>query len=164
MAFKGDAPLGRFDTSNNCFARFDCSYHPVYKWHINDITCTEDYVWFATSLVGIVRMTKTDYPVIQSAVPTDGAENVSPNTEINVTFSHPMQWEQFNNQTLSLWTGKLYVQTRVHYDPSTHKATINTTGPLKSGTTYKVLIQDGLRDIYDEPLPQHYSYTFSTSP
>jgi hypothetical protein len=153
-------PLGRFDTINKYFAGFDYPHWGTGTRSTQDIEIVGDYVWFATNRHGIVRMKKTNYPSIESTIPVDGADNVAPNTEISTTFSHPMHWDQFNNQAISLWTGAIRLQATVSYDPSTRIATLRPEGALKPAATYEVRVQSGLRDIYDEPLPQEYSYTF----
>lgn len=161
LALKGDEPLGRLDTRNGYLTRFKRGHSSMIHWGVSDVEVGRDYVWIATNTQGVVRMKPTEYPAIQSTSPPNGTDDVLSEIEMTVTFSHAMRPEQFARESMSLWVGAARVQSTVSYDREEHTAVLTPAGPLDPGATYEVRIPAGLRDIYDEPLIEEYSFSFS---
>jgi hypothetical protein len=108
-------------------------------------------------------------PTVSSVSPENGATNVALGTNVEATFSEPMDpgtlagftfslREQDSNTSVSAW---------MSYDSATKKATLNPNWDLEANKTYSATILGGEsawpRDLAGNPLEQDYTWSFTTA-
>lgn len=121
-------------------------------------TLQTPYIWrFSTG-----SATDATPPAVISTAPADGANGVSRNTDITVTFSEPMAAASINGTTFSLATtsGGTPVAGTVTLNGAV--ASFTPTTPLVAGTSYTATISNGVRDLAGNFLPGAFSFSFTT--
>ncbi|HKR62553.1 MAG TPA: carboxypeptidase regulatory-like domain-containing protein, partial [Thermoanaerobaculia bacterium] len=109
-------------------------------------------------------------PQLETILPTDGATNVSPDTNIVITFSEPITGIGTSTfQLVDADTGAVNcaLTSRV-LDNGKFAVTMTpprpATGfPLRSNTLYRVIVTSGVTDLTGHPLPATRGFTFTTS-
>jgi hypothetical protein len=110
-------------------------------------------------------------PTVGSVSPENRATNVAPGTNVEATFSEPMDpstLDSFLTFTLREQDSDTTVLGTVRYDSATRKATFDPHGDLKANKTYTATILGGsegwlVRDLAGNPLEQDYSWSFTTA-
>lgn len=124
-------------------------------------TLASNYVWvFRTAAV--LDITR---PTVTQTVPTDGAQNVAPNTKISATFSEDMDPASINGTTFKLaGPGATPVAGNVTYAANSRSMLFapSTPATLPVNTTFTGTI-DGARDLAGNSLAASYVWKFSTS-
>ena len=103
----------------------------------------------------------TTPPRVTGTSPAANAAGVAPSANVVATFSEAMMPSSVNGTTFKLFkkgsTTKLAAS--VSYDGATKNATLNPTNNLGLGTTYKVVVSTGAKDMWDNPLDQDTTIT-----
>jgi hypothetical protein len=104
-------------------------------------------------------------PTVSSVTPVSGATSVSLNTNINATFSKPMDPISITPLTFTLATSGVTpvpVSGTVTYSGNTATATLQPTSNLASSTAYTATITTGATDMQTNPVASSYSWNFTT--
>jgi N-acetylglucosamine-6-sulfatase len=98
---------------------------------------------------------------VLSTTPKANATAVTPTTNLTATFSEEMMASSLTSKTFKLLQNgtTTKVGAAVSYSPSTQTATLDPTGSLKSGLTYKAIVSTGAKDVAGNPLDQNSSTT-----
>jgi N-acetylglucosamine-6-sulfatase len=96
---------------------------------------------------------------VVSTSPKGGATGVAPTANIKATFSEEMMAFSITSKTFKLLENgsTTKVGATVSYDGSTHTATLDPSGSLKSGVGYKAVVSTGAKDVAGNPLDQNIS-------
>jgi hypothetical protein len=102
----------------------------------------------------------TTAPRVTSTVPTNKATGVDPLTNITATFSEEMLEASINNKTFKLFEKstdgtEIKLSGTVSYDASTDTATLDPTGSLQSGVTYRAVVSTKATDLAGNQLDQN---------
>ena len=102
-----------------------------------------------------------DGPTVTASLPAQGAQGVSANTAITVTFSEPVQPSTVNttNLTLKVTATGANVPGTITFN-GTNTATFTPSSPLVSATSYTFTVT-GLRDIPGNDMPAPFVLTFT---
>jgi hypothetical protein len=104
----------------------------------------------------------TCIPGVISENPPKGAAGVCPNTVVTATFSEAMNPSTINSNTFLLTgPGTTVVNGVVTYAGST--ATFTPSSPLALGKLFTATITTGVQDLFGNPQPSDFSWTFTTS-
>jgi len=105
------------------------------------------------------------YPTVQSTVPSDRETRVNVFSDINATFSEPMDSSTINTSTF-LIVDKFGNQAAgtVEYDNNSKTAIFKPfpDAPLSSGERYNVTLTSDIKDSSGNTLPSNYSWSFTT--
>ncbi len=100
--------------------------------------------------------------VLSSSIsPSNGATNVSVNTQITATFSETMDGTTFTSSTFTLTSGAGAVSGIVSYAGTT--AVFTPSSSLSYGTTYTATITTGVKDLAGNQMASNYTWTFTTT-
>jgi N-acetylglucosamine-6-sulfatase len=104
----------------------------------------------------VCRAHEWDTQVI-STLPKANATAVAPTTNVTATFSEDMMTSSINTKTFKLLENdsNTKIGATVSYSPSTDTATLDPTGTLKSGVSYKAVVTTGAKDVAGNPLDQN---------
>jgi uncharacterized protein DUF4082/Big-like domain-containing protein len=109
-------------------------------------------------------------PTVTSFNPAPGANNVSIDTNVTVTFSETMDPATVNGTTVQLLDPTAaQITATVSYDATSRAATLNPNALLAAGVTYTVLVRGGgadprAKDLAGNALASNASSTFTTAP
>jgi Tol biopolymer transport system component len=100
--------------------------------------------------------TDTRAPRVSGTTPPAGATGVSPTVNVTATFSEGMSAASITGQTFRLFRqgATTKVGAAVTYDTDTRRATLNPTGPLLRGVTYRAVVTTGAKDVAGNRLDQ----------
>jgi arylsulfatase A-like enzyme len=100
---------------------------------------------------------------VLSTTPKANATAVTPTTNLTATFSEEMMASSITSKTFKLLQNgtTTKVAATVSYSPGTQTATLDPTGTLKSGFSYKAIVSTGAKDVAGNPLDQNSSTTGS---
>jgi N-acetylglucosamine-6-sulfatase len=106
----------------------------------------------------VCRANEWDTQVI-STTPRANATAVAPTSNIKATFSEDMMSSSITGQTFKLFEqgSTTKIGATVSYQPSTDTATLDPTNSLRSGVTYKAIVNTGAKDVAGNPLDQNSS-------
>jgi hypothetical protein len=109
-------------------------------------------------------------PTVTNVVPTDGEQNVAPSTNVEATFSEPMNSSTLTTDTFTLTKQNSSTPVTATVSPSSwptaNKATLDPSSDLASNTTYTATIKGGstgAKDPADQALQEDYSWSFTTA-
>ncbi|WP_207679005.1 Ig-like domain-containing protein [Desulfonema magnum] len=142
---------------------YDTTYVVTIRTDVRDLAgnaLKEIYEWSFSTL----PEPDTEPPVITSVSPENGAENVSLNTKITVTFSEPINASAITSGNFSVSddSGNAIGGTLI-YDNATMTAIFRPIA-LNYDTTYVATIRTDLRDLAGNPLQDVSEWSFSTLP
>ena len=102
-----------------------------------------------------------DGPTVTASLPAQGAQGVSANTAITVTFSEAVQTSTINttNLTLKATSGGANIPGVIVFN-GTNTATFTPSAPLTSGTNYTFTVT-GVKDIAGNNMPAPFVLTFT---
>jgi methionine-rich copper-binding protein CopC len=102
--------------------------------------------------------------VVQGLItPPPGSTQVSPEANINVVFSEPMDPATINATTLTLRvTNGAAITGAVTYNAETRRATLTPAGALPNFSSLTATISTGAKDLAGNALAQPFSWTFTT--
>ena len=111
----------------------------------------------------------TTAPTTSTVLPKEQAQNVSPGTTVEATFSEAMNPDTINTSTFILTKqgSSTPAAATIGYDSITRKATLDPSSDLASNTTYTATItsgSNGVKDLAGNTLRQNRSWTFTTAP
>jgi hypothetical protein len=114
-----------------------------------------DYTWsFTTGPADLIP------PVVISVTPADLSTTVTLNSNINATFSKPMDPLTITSSTFTLVNGATSVSGSVTFTGST--ASFHPSSNLLANTLYTATITPGARDMQEIALGSAYPWTFTT--
>jgi hypothetical protein len=98
---------------------------------------------------------------VLSTIPKANATAVTPTTNLTATFSEEMMASSITGKTFKLLQNgsTVKVGATISYSPSRQTATLDPTGSLKSGLSYKAVVSTGAKDVAGNPLDQNSSTT-----
>jgi predicted small lipoprotein YifL len=102
----------------------------------------------------------TTSPSISLTSPTNGAQNVSVNSSITITFSEAMDASTINEQTITLSMGTGNVPGSATYSDTT--AVFKPASSLNPGTIYTVTVDGGVKDVAGNAMVTPFGYIFIT--
>jgi hypothetical protein len=107
--------------------------------------------------------TRLPVPAVVSTAPADAATGVHLGATISATFNQQMNGTTVNDSTfvLSDPSGAL-VAGSVTYDSASFIATFTPLAPLAPNTVYMAGISSGVTNIADAPLPNDFTWSFTT--
>ncbi|MCP4113332.1 MAG: hypothetical protein GY749_48680, partial [Desulfobacteraceae bacterium] len=117
-----------------------------------------DYTWSFTT----GPEPDTTPPTVSSTSPENGAEKVSADSAVIVTFSEPMISDTVTTATFSLSYGTDNVAGTVTYNGTT--GTFTPAEVLAYNTNYTATITDAAKDLAGNPLENDYTWSFTTGP
>jgi methionine-rich copper-binding protein CopC len=100
-------------------------------------------------------------PNVSATSPARSATDVPVETAITLTFSEPVNPTSINPTTVRLSRDQNPIAVSIYAAGRT--AVIAPTTPLEFATTYTVLVTTGVADLAGNPLPDIYSFTFTTA-
>jgi hypothetical protein len=118
----------------------------------------------------IVDCHDTTAPTLISVAPTDGANTVALDANVEATFSEAMDASRITDATFTLTlggSGATPVAAAVSYDPTTNKATLNPNVALQAGKIYSAKVKGGsvgVKDSAGNPLAADKVWSFTTLP
>jgi hypothetical protein len=121
----------------------------------------------ATPLTFSFTTTENVPPFIVSTVPADNSFNVSPDIDVKITFSEPMDLSTLFSRVYDLSSNLPgdFVPTTGGWDPKTNTQTLD--GDFKSGHRYQVVVgfnsTSPAKDLAGNPLSGPNSFTFFTT-
>jgi parallel beta-helix repeat protein len=124
---------------------------------------------FPTTVAVTVVAPDTEPPTVAAFSPLPGAQGVSVDTNVTVTFSEAMDATTVNFNTVQLLApSTIAVSANVTYDAATFTATLDPASPLSKGVTYTVLVKGGnsgvrVKDVAGNALAANASSTFTTA-
>jgi N-acetylglucosamine-6-sulfatase len=104
----------------------------------------------------ICRANEWDTQVI-STIPKANATAVAPTANVTATFSEDMMASSITAKSFKLLEkgSTTKIGATVTYDTTTDTATLDPTGSLKSGVSYKAVVTTGAKDVAGNPLDQN---------
>ena len=117
----------------------------------------KDFTWTFTTGAAIDQT----LPLILSANPIGGSTGIGFNKVLSVTFSEPMNAATITTSSFTLSQGTTSIAGAVAYSGTT--ATFTPSAPLAAGTTYKVKMTTGVKDMAGNPLASDQVWTFTTT-
>jgi Big-like domain-containing protein len=141
-----------------------------YEWKFVQIDGTVDGMDRdpgSASCHGAPPTSTTDRPGPPSITKTDPGTNatrVATTTNVTAYFSEGMMASSINGKTFKLFKKgtSTKIAAAVGYDASTDTATLDPNQALTSGVTYKAVVTTGAMDSVGNPLPQQYTWFFTT--
>jgi hypothetical protein len=110
----------------------------------------------------------TYVPIIGAVTPADGAVSIDSSAKVTVTFTEPMDVTTITTGTFVLLDQEgTAVPAAVSYNVSTMTATLTPTTVLIDATTYSATVKggsSGVRNASGTPLPDDFTWTFTTRP
>jgi CSLREA domain-containing protein len=106
----------------------------------------------------------TTAPTILSKTPTANSTGVALSTNVDVTFSEPMDPTTISNSTFRLVISGTTtpIAAAVSYDEATRKATLDPNAELLPNTTYKVTVNTGVKDVAGNAMAKLQTWQFTT--
>jgi hypothetical protein len=119
--------------------------------------------------VTVANPPDTTPPTVTSFSPAAGAVNVSPETNVIVTFSEAMDPASVNGASVNLLGPNGLVSATVSYDAASFTATLNPAASLVDGVTYTPRVRGGsadprVKDVAGNALAADLTWTFTTTP
>jgi hypothetical protein len=104
-------------------------------------------------------------PTVVAVSPPEGAQGVSADTDVTVTFSKDMSSLTITPSTFILLErdANVPVDASYSYDPTSKRAILNPDTALKAGTYYKVNITTGVLDTTGKGLPMSKTWDFKVA-
>ena len=103
-------------------------------------------------------------PTVLSVSPLNGATAACGTTVLTATFSKAMQPSTINASTFTLaGPNNVAVTGQVSYNATNNAATLSLSSPLAQNTTYTATITTAAKDLYGNPLPSNYVWSFTTA-
>lgn len=103
----------------------------------------------------------TTPPTVESISPVANAVDVPVGSSISATFSEPIDPTSIGAFSFLVDNG---LSGTVGYDPGSMSATFEPSSALSPATTFMVTITTAVKDLAGNPLPENYSWWFTTSP
>ena len=108
----------------------------------------------------------TTAPTISTFSPANGANSVSINPTLAITFSEPINAATVMPTTIYLLKGSAtQVATTLSYNAATNTVTLAPTAPLLNNTSYTIFVRggtSGIKDLADNALAQNATCVFTT--
>jgi len=107
--------------------------------------------------------------MIIAVYPEPGEKNIDPQTELFLMFNRPMQAKTINNKTVMLKdSGDSFVSAEIenHGEKFSELNIFTSIIPqktLKPNETYTATLTTGIMDLHGKPLPENYSWKFTTA-
>jgi hypothetical protein len=123
----------------------------------------------ATNYGADVVFVRTDHtaPTVLSVAPADGADAVSPSTQVRATFDEALAASTLDGFTFQLRDGAgAVVPAAVTYDAATRTAVLTPSAPLAGSVRYSATVKGGAVGVSDaagNPLAQDRTWSFTTA-
>lgn len=104
----------------------------------------------------------TTPPTVTTVSPANAATNVGIGSNVDITFSEPLDASTVNTTNLQLLNGSTPVAASVSYSAATNKVTIDPTASLAATTTYTVSVSTAVKDANGVALASTYTSNFTT--
>ena len=99
-------------------------------------------------------------PAVSTVTPPTGSVGVCPNAPISVTFTEPMNPATINANTFTLSPA---VVGTISHDGSNQTYTFTPSTGLALNATYTASVSTGAQDTYGNPLPNNFTWSFTTA-